>query len=155
MTLFQKGHVLRMRSEGKSYSKIAAYLGISENTIKSFCQRNNLGVSNAALKVENVSNNGTEALNFCKNCGKTIEQRSGKKPRKFCSDKCRMTWWNSHTEEVSKKSIYHLECEACNKPFESYGNMNRKYCTHSCYINDRFMKGVELKGGTDHNSRAI
>ena len=150
MTLFQKEQVERMRSEGKSYSKIAACLGLSENTIKSYCQRNNLGGFFVTEKEPD-----RESKNLCKNCGESIEQLPGRKTRKFCSDKCRMTWWNSHTEEVAKKSIYHLECQGCNKPFESYGNKNRKYCTHNCYISNRFMKRVELKGGTHYNSRAI
>lgn len=133
-----------MRCEGKSYSKIAGCLGISENTIKSFCQRNNLGGMNATSKTEQA-NIGKEAYTFCKNCGKSIEQRPGKKPRKFCSDECRIAWWNSHMDLVSQKSIYHLECMRCRKSFDSYGNKNRKYCTHACYIKDRFMVQAQLE----------
>ncbi len=144
MTLFQKEQVRRMRCEGKSYSIIAGFLGISENTIKSFSQRNNLGGMNATLKAEQVDTE-KEDLNFCKNCGKYIEQQPGKKPRKFCSDECRIAWWNTHIDLVSQKSIYHLECLGCKKPFDSYGNKNRKYCTHACYIKDRFMKQTQLE----------
>lgn len=133
MTLFQKEQVRRMRNEGKSYSKIAVCLGISENTIKSYCQRNNIGGMNATSKAEQ-SDIGKEANNFCKNCDKSIEQQPGRKPRKFCSDKCRLTCWNSHMDMVSRKSIYHVECAGCRKPFDSYGNKNRKYCSHACYF---------------------
>ncbi|KGK85876.1 hypothetical protein DP73_17760 [Desulfosporosinus sp. HMP52] len=141
MTLFQKEHVQRMRSEGKSYSKIADCLGISENTIKSYCQRNKLS-SIPTTRKEDVEK---ESLDFCKNCGKSIQQRPGIKLRKFCSDECRTTWWKSHMDQVCKKSIYHLECAGCRKPFDSYGNKNRKYCSHACYINDRFKKQVVLE----------
>ena len=144
MTLFQKEQVRRMRGEGKSYSKIATCLGISENTIKSYCQRNNLGGINDTSKAGQADIE-KEVFNFCKNCGKSIEQRPGRKQRKFCSDECRITWWNSHMDLVSQKSIYHLECMGCRKSFDSYGNKNRKYCTHACYIKDRFTKQAQLE----------
>jgi len=137
MTIFQKEQVRRMRSEGFGYSKIAAYLSISENTIKSYCKRNNLGGVMADSKPEQQDTE-KEVCAFCKNCGKPIEQRFGVKTRKFCSDECRMIWWKNHTEQVSQKAIYHLECTGCKKPFDSYGNKHRKYCSHACYIKERF-----------------
>ena len=39
----QKEDIRQMRAEGHSYAKIADRLGISENTVKSYCRRNNLG----------------------------------------------------------------------------------------------------------------
>ncbi len=95
MTIFQKEQVRRMRREGFGYSKIAAYLGISENTIKSFCKRNNLGGLMAVSKPEQQGIK-KEVCASCKNCGKSIEQRLGVKQRKFCSDECRMLWWRNH-----------------------------------------------------------
>lgn len=32
-------------------------------------------------------------------------------------------------------------CPVCKKPFTVYGNANRKYCSHECYIEDRFGGG--------------
>ena len=32
-------------------------------------------------------------------------------------------------------------CARCGKPFTAYGNAGRKYCSHSCYIADRFKGG--------------
>jgi uncharacterized protein YjcR len=52
MTSFQKEQIHRMRSAGMGYAKIAASLGVSENTIKSYCRRNNLGGIMAAFKPE-------------------------------------------------------------------------------------------------------
>ena len=146
MTSLQKEQVRRMRGEGISYSKIAESLGISENTVKSYCKRNNLRVVCTPIKVElPATEPEADTFEFCKNFGQPNEQRPGMKPRKFCSDKCRTTWWNSHLDQVSRKSVYHLECAACGKPFDSYGNKNRKYCTHACYINDRFPKQAQLE----------
>ena len=65
MTIFQKEQLRCLRSEGKSYSKIADCLGISENTIKSYCQRNNLRGMHATSKAEQVYI-GTEDLSFYK-----------------------------------------------------------------------------------------
>ena len=123
MPLFQKEQVRRMRCEGTSYLKIAVCLGISENTIN-HCQRNNIGGMNVTLKVEQADTR-KEANNYCKNCDKSIEQQPGRKPRKFCSDECRITWWNSHMDMVSQKSIYYSECKGCRKPFDSYVNIDK------------------------------
>ena len=40
MNVIQKQRVEFMRSKNKSYATIAAAIGISENTIKSYCRRN-------------------------------------------------------------------------------------------------------------------
>ncbi|WP_088227363.1 helix-turn-helix domain-containing protein [Desulfosporosinus sp. FKB] len=137
MTLFQKECIQRMRNEGKSYSKIADRLGISENTIKSYCQRNNLG---GILVTDQKVTDELQALNLCPNCGKSLEHQPGRKRRKFCSDKCRMTWWNHHNDVVNQESAYHFVCVGCGRSFVSYGNKKRKYCNHECYIKARFMK---------------
>ena len=42
MTDAQKENIRYLRGEGLGYRAIAARLGISENTVKSFCRRNNL-----------------------------------------------------------------------------------------------------------------
>ena len=33
---------------------------------------------------------------FCHQCGIPIQQTVGRKQKQYCSDKCRMTWWNAH-----------------------------------------------------------
>ena len=133
MNEIQKEKIIQFRKLGISYSKIADSLGISINTIKSFCRRNNLG-SNSI-----TTNEGSEInKSFCTECGKELKQIAGKKPLKFCNDKCRIKWWNSHPELVNKKAIYSFVCTHCKDPFTAYGNSKRKYCSHSCYINHRF-----------------
>ena len=39
---------------------------------------------------------------------------------------------------VNRKANYECTCEKCGKKFISYGNKDRKYCCHECYIEDRF-----------------
>lgn len=72
---------------------------------------------------------------------KAVPQTAGRKEKKFCSDRCRMKWWNSHLDQVQRKANYDFVCPVCKKPFTVYGNANRKYCSHECYIEDRFGGG--------------
>lgn len=116
--------------------KIAAALGLSANTVKSYCRRNNItGGSPAAAAAERKD------ITFCENCGKEVIQVYGHKKKRFCCDKCRNLWWNSHLDLVKRKAIYKYRCPGCGKMFEVYGNAHRKYCSHECYIEDRFGGG--------------
>jgi endogenous inhibitor of DNA gyrase (YacG/DUF329 family) len=126
MTRTPKEQIIQMRSEGLSYSKIAAVLCMSENTVKSYCRRNNLGGITTA-------NSDRQDGRFCHQCGKTLSSSPQSKTKRFCSDRCRMTWWNAHPEAVSRKAIYKLTCAFCGREFESYGNKGRKYCSRACY----------------------
>ena len=108
-----------LRWEGRSASEISAILGISVNTVRSHIHRHP----------------EVEGCKPCRNCGRPVVQHPGRKEKLFCSDKCRMEWWNSHREQVNKKAYYKLKCSYCGKEFESYGNKNRKYCCRQCYLN--------------------
>lgn len=79
----------------------------------------------------------------CRNCGKILMQPPGRKVKYFCSDKCRMAWWNSRREQVQKKAYYTIVCVHCGKEFESYGNQNRKFCSRDCYLIARFHAPTE------------
>jgi endogenous inhibitor of DNA gyrase (YacG/DUF329 family) len=127
----QKEQIAALRANGDSYAKIADTLGISENTVKSYCRRNNLG-GNAASTSEAPSQS------YCRQCGTALEQIPGMKPRKFCSDQCRAAWWATHPESLNRKAVYRFTCPACGMEFESYGNKGRKYCSHACYVSARF-----------------
>ena len=124
MTGTQKEQIARLRGKGKSYALIAADLGISESTVKSHCRRNNLGANYTQPAI---------SADACEYCGKPLKHTPGAKRRRFCSDKCRMAWWNTHPEAVNKKAVYHFKCAACGAPFESYGNAKRKYCSRACF----------------------
>lgn len=78
------------------YTEIAKAMGISINTVKSYCKRNGLG---------GVSNH-YENNSICDYCGKSIQH--------------------------------------CGKNFIAYRNNKRKYCCHTCYIEDRY-------GGGEHH----
>lgn len=121
MRLQDKIAINNMRLEGHSPSVIAAKLGLSAGTVRSHIHRH-----------PNIP--GAKA---CKNCGKPLMQPKGRREKKFCSDSCRMAWWNSHQEDVNRKAYYELVCQHCGKEFESYGNKNRKYCCRACYVASR------------------
>lgn len=116
--------------------KIAQQTGISQNTIKSFCRRNNL----TAKETADVP---AEEQSVCECCGKPMVQRDGRKKKRFCSDACRNKWWNAHLDIVKRKAIYKYQCPNCGKAFEVYGNSHRKYCCHECYVEHRFGGGLD------------
>ncbi len=64
--------------------------------------------------------------------------RNSPNPIRFCSDECRVLWWNSHSGEVKRKALYSFKCASCGEDFTAYGNAKRRYCSHSCYCTDRF-----------------
>ena len=115
-----------LRMEGKSAGDISIALNLSINTVRSHIRRHP-DIPNARR---------------CKTCGAFVVQPTGRREKKFCSDKCRMDWWNSHPEKINKKAYYNLVCEECGKEFESYGNNRRKYCCRACYLIARRAKSV-------------
>jgi endogenous inhibitor of DNA gyrase (YacG/DUF329 family) len=133
MNQVQKDEIRRLRSDGFGYAKIAAALGVTENTVKSFCKRNGLGGRMANTSLEAHVGQG-----YCRQCGQLIVQTPKHKRRMFCSDECRAAWWNSHQGSVRRKAVYHFICANCGSEFTAYGNKKRKYCSHACYIADRF-----------------
>ena len=88
MRLQDKIAINNMRLEGHSPSVIAAKLDLPPGTVRSHIHRNPV-----------IS--GTKV---CKNCGKLLVQPKGRREKKFCSDSCRMAWWNSHQGDVSRKA---------------------------------------------------
>lgn len=146
MTDDEKRMIYRLRNEGMSYAKISVQLGISENTVKSYCRRNDLGNagqdgSDSAMPVEET---------VCMQCGKKLCRIPKQKPRKFCSEDCRRAWWKANNIDTpNRRAYYRLTCVCCGREFESYGNKDRKYCSHACYIKDRF------KGGGAYDDRAV
>lgn len=134
MTDKQKQQIRAMRGDGNSYARIAAALNISENTVKSYCRRNGL-TSGLPAKAK-----AAQPASFCKQCGKALHQKPGVKARKFCSEACCAAWWAVHPDRLNRKALYTFTCHACGASFTAYGNSKRKYCSHACYVADRFGK---------------
>jgi len=126
MTGKQKQQIETMRASGDSYAAIANALGVSENTIKSYCRRN--GLATVYIKKEPA----TKSDGVCDCCGKPLTQTPGAKKKRFCSDKCRLAWWAKHPEAMNRKAVYRFVCPTCGTEFEAYGNANRRYCSRAC-----------------------
>nr|WP_289698180.1 RNA polymerase subunit sigma-70 [Enterocloster clostridioformis] len=133
MTNDQKEKIAELRAAGFGYANIASALGLTKNQVVSYCHRNGLTGEKATKKAA-----GRPDVGICRNCGKPVVQVPGRKQVKFCSDDCCQSWWNKHPEAVNRKAIYSFTCACCGKPFTAYGNRNRKYCSHACYIAGRF-----------------
>lgn len=128
MTEMEKSEIAQMRSLGMGYGKISRQLDIPLNTVKSYCRRNNVP-------------SGTGGR-VCMECGRPLEQGPGRKKKKFCSDSCRIRWWNHHTHLMKANCI----CVRCGREF--HGRIGRKYCSHRCYIAERFGDNDDSKNVT-------
>ena len=113
--------IVRLQRCGHGYKKIAQITGLPVNAVKTYCRRHPLTPCKA---------DGTAV---CKQCGKVVEQTPHRKQKLFCSDACRMAWWNAHPGRVKRKAYYTITCASCGQTFESYGNSNRKFCSRACY----------------------
>lgn len=133
MTNEQKQEILSLRKQGLGYMKIAQKLGISQNTVKSYCRRNSLIKPEQIAKAAPVE---VATEHFCQQCGIPVKQNDKRKLKKFCSDKCRMIWWNSHRYMIRYGKSAEIICLNCHKAFRAYSG--RKYCSHGCYIQHRF-----------------
>lgn len=117
-----KEQIFDLKSKGYGAKKISKKLGVSLNTVKSILRR---------INAESTS------TNFCKNCGKKIDNSSGHK-KVFCCDKCRNEWWNKRRKSIEKTNGVKAICAYCGKEFISYSHKDQKYCSHECYIKARY-----------------
>ena len=132
MTGKQKQQITDYRKQGYGYTQISKMMDLSIECVRTYCKRHGLG------GVVGYGEQTKEATSCCEQCGTVISQYPGRKHKRFCSDRCRMLWWNSHQDQVKRKANYECSCANCKKVFISYGNKGRKYCSHFCYIEHRF-----------------
>ena len=171
MTEAQKEQIRNLRSQGKSYSEISSALCIPKSTVKSYCNRNSIlegskpeartsasvpdasrrAGKRSSLKPVHMVKEPVHVIQapvsrpdggHCRCCGEPLGQIPGKRKRFFCSEECRRKWWTEHPEASGGKALYSFTCSACGKKFAVYGNQSRKYCSHQCYIQARFKKGL-------------
>jgi endogenous inhibitor of DNA gyrase (YacG/DUF329 family) len=121
----EKEKVSELRRFGWGYKKIAAEIGVSEDAVKGFLRRNR------------------ETLNpvVCELCGKPAGQTPHRKKKRFCSDKCRNSWWSAHPEARVRQKTYGHICGWCGKPFESI-RQSSVYCSRECYANARRKENI-------------
>ena len=125
MTNNQKILIDKLRLEGYGYLKIAREIGVSENTVKSYCRRTKI---NSEAQVN---------ISVCEQCGVSIDI-SKRSSRRFCSDTCRNKWWNKHPKS---EMPYSAKCACCGQKIHMRRRNEKKYCSHTCYIKDRYEGG--------------
>ena len=101
MTNQQKDQITALRSQRFGYATIAKAVGLKKDTVVAYCRK--IGLT--GTKATDNSRIDLDA-DFCLQCGALLTQTPGRKRIKFCSDKCRVTWWNSHPERVNRKAVY-------------------------------------------------
>lgn len=143
MTELQKKTILNMRKNGDGYKTIASAVGLSRDAVRAFCKSRNMAGYGKAAALN--SNERVQAGELCINCYEPLKQSTKGRRKKFCSEKCRREWWKRHPEKSNPRETaqYHLKCVCCGNTFISYGNKNRKYCSHNCYIHNRFYEKGE------------
>lgn len=79
MTDQERRIIKNLRADGYSMVDISHLTSVPYNTIKSYFRRHKDAIPKHTK---------------CLNCGKAIEVIRGKKTKKYCSDRCRISYWN-------------------------------------------------------------
>lgn len=123
MTKEQKTLILYYREQHMTYRQIGEKLGLSPDTVKTFCRRN----------TPQEDRTEASASSQCRNCGAPVHPLPGRRERLFCSPACRTAYWRKHNL-LGKDPRY---CAGCGALLTG-GSASRKYCSHACYIRHRF-----------------
>ncbi len=134
LTENQKHQIIFMRMKGMGYRSIATDLGVSRDTVRSFCTRNNLSGYGSEF-VCNGDNSNKLEYKICLYCGKELIQstNAGRK-KKYCDDVCKKEYEKEHPK------LYRFKCQYCDNQFQAAGSKERKYCSNECYVRDRFWR---------------
>ena len=123
MTKEQKTLILYYREQHMTYRQIGEKLGLSPDTVKTFCRRN----------TPQEDRTEASASSQCRNCGAPVHPLPGRRERLFCCPACRTAYWRKHNL-LGKDPRY---CAGCGALLTG-GSASRKYCGHACYIRHRF-----------------
>ena len=123
MTKEQKTLILHYREQHMTYRQIGEKLGLSPDTVKTFCRRKRAQSERTEESVQAQ----------CRNCGAPVHPLPGRRERLFCSPACRTAYWRKHNL-LGGMPRY---CAGCGALLTG-GSASRKYCSHACYIRHRF-----------------
>ena len=141
MTDQQALQIRTLRQQGLGYHAIAGMIGLSRDSVRGYCK--NHGLDGIQLNVKMNTKERIKNGEACAYCAGPIKKKDTGRPRRFCSEICRRSYWRVHRKEEGIKHadhIYTMECAYCHETFESYANKSRKYCCHGHYILDRYGK---------------
>jgi len=130
--------ITSLRLKGLGYKSIAVVVGTSKENVRYYCKTHGLDGKSDLVKLNFEEHKKHPEV--CKHCGGKIIRTAHSGKKIFCSDACRRAWWKEHPEKSkhSKEATYKCVCSYCKRIFYSYGNKGRKYCSHDCYVQDRF-----------------
>lgn len=131
MNSHEREQIIALRAAGQSYARIAGALGISVNSVKSFCRRNALSDCTGS-SIKHIKAEVPLEAAPCEQCGCPVRQTPGRKHKLFCSDTCRTAWWNAHRTQVRRKTTRTFCCARCGMQFSRYGVTRRSFCSRSC-----------------------
>ena len=141
MTQEQKILILHYREQHMTYRQIGEKLGLSPDTVKTFCRRKRAQSERTEESVQAQ----------CRNCGAPVHPLPGRRERLFCCPACRTAYWRKHNL-LGKDPRY---CAGCGALLTG-GSASRKYCSHACYIRHRFGSTASPSGESKkatHSSR--
>ena len=141
VTALQEEQIRLLRAQGVGYRQIANQLNLSRDAVRYYCKANNLNGQGEAVQA-NIQRIMTDDT-VCSYCGELLEQPKTGRRRRFCCEMCRRKWWGQNRDKIRKGAgaIYGFTCKRCGKEFTAYGNSHRLYCSHECFISDRFWDG--------------
>ena len=105
--------------KGFGYKKISQLTGLSADAIKYYCRKNP----------------ASDLASICLGCGAEIQQTPHHRKRVFCSDYCRMKWWNRHPDLVNRK-LHKYTCQQCGNEYLTH-RATQKYCSRKCLYDAR------------------
>ncbi len=140
MTSQQEEQIRLLRTQGVGYRNIANLVHLSRDTVRNFCKSHKLSGYHTAVKL-NIKKM-MEDRTVCTYCGVSLQKNHTGRPKRFCCDDCRRKWWSQNRDQINinPDAVYQFTCKHCGKDFTSYGDKERKYCSHNCYIKDRFWR---------------
>ena len=134
MTKEQKILILHYREQHMTYRQIGEKLGLSPDTVKTFCRRKRAQSERTEESVQAQ----------CRNCGAPVHLLPGRRERLFCSPACRTAYWRKHNL-LGGTPRY---CAGCGALLTG-GSASRKYCGHACYIRHRFGSTASPSGESE------
>ena len=136
-----KERLIRLRvNERKSYGAIAEILGMSVNTVKSYCLRNDFG--DDRLKGPEPARKYVKPkppveriqIGYCRVCGTAFEKGPRQRRKLYCSDLCAHRYRFSHPRTYVSRT-----CLVCGKEIKEIDHRKvRKYCGQDCYRTARY-----------------
>lgn len=129
MDELQRQKIRRLRNQGYGYLRISEQLGISSNTIRSFCKKENIA---GYIKIGEQLK-GKDNLTVCKQCNRKFYQVAGRKKKIFCSSSCCKVYWTLHKDKQRRLVPQKYNCQICNKEYFEYPTRKRKFCSRNCY----------------------